>query len=65
MTPKIIYASCWSLFVCAFINNNNNNENILVSKLGFNLTCNLEVGNNIEREREKKYYTIQNKYINK
>jgi hypothetical protein len=51
------------LFVCAF-NTSNINRNILMSKLGFNLIYNLEVGNNIEREREK-YYTIQNKYINK
>jgi hypothetical protein len=35
-----------------------------VSKLGFNLIYNFEIGNDIERERGK-YYTIQNKYINK
>jgi hypothetical protein len=39
MTPTIIYASCWSLFVCAFNNNiinNNINRNTLISKLGIN-----------------------------
>jgi hypothetical protein len=37
MTPKLIYASCWTLFDCALINNKNNNinDNILVSNLGF------------------------------
>jgi hypothetical protein len=35
-----------------------------MSKLGFNLIYNLEIRNNIEREREK-YHRIQNKYINK
>jgi membrane associated rhomboid family serine protease len=35
-----------------------------MSKLGFNLIYNFEIGNDIERERGK-YYIIQNKYINK
>jgi hypothetical protein len=37
MTPKLIYTSCWTLFDCAPINNENNNinDNILVSNLGF------------------------------
>jgi hypothetical protein len=33
-----------------------------MTKLGLNLIYNLEIGRNIEREREE-YYTIQNKYI--
>jgi hypothetical protein len=33
-----------------------------MTKLGPNLIYHLEIGNNIEREREE-YYTIQNKYI--
>jgi hypothetical protein len=52
------------LCVCAF-NTSNISRKMLMFKLGFNLKLQFrKLENNIERKSEK-YYTIQNKYINK
>jgi hypothetical protein len=64
MTPKLIYASCWTLFDCALINNKNNNinNNILVSNLGvLTYFTTWKIGDDIEGEKKEKYYTRQNK----
>jgi hypothetical protein len=58
MTLKIIYAPCWSLFACAF--NNNNNKNTLVMRMSFNLICNLEIENELEKKRGEKENPINN-----
>jgi hypothetical protein len=57
MTLKIIYASCWSLFAYAF---NNNTKNTLVMRMSFNLICNLEIENELEKKRGEKENPINN-----
>jgi hypothetical protein len=47
-------ASCWSLFVCAF----NINNNLLMMRMRFNVICNLEIENEIEKKRKGKQYTM-------
>jgi hypothetical protein len=51
MTPKIIYASCWSLFVCPNWDLRSN--------------FNLEIENNIEWKKEKRIPYKENLYKNK
>jgi hypothetical protein len=43
MTQKIIHASCWTLFVCAYVSNKIDKK-ILVFNLDLDLNWNLENG---------------------
>ena len=47
-----IYAPCWSLFVCAFTNNDKSDKDRLMLKVGFNLIWSQESENDIEKKEK-------------